>query len=95
MDPGEDPETAAARELEEETGLVAMKLTPVFHERDAQGFITTTFACEVEGEIDTDESGVIRWVNPETLADKTSSRFAGYNAHLFDRLGLTKDGTQR
>jgi len=88
VDPGEDPEQAAKRELEEETGLVATKLTQVFKEKDSQGFITTTFACQVDGEIDTEESGVIRWVEPEEMTDESTCQFAAYNSRLFNHLGI-------
>lgn len=89
VDPGETPEQAAARELEEETGLTAAKLHPVFSKRDAQGFVTTTFACEVEdGEINTPESGIIRWIHPSVLANDASSPFAAYNRELFKALGI-------
>jgi 8-oxo-dGTP pyrophosphatase MutT (NUDIX family) len=89
VDEGEEPIDAAARELEEEVGLVATKLHPVFSRRDAQGFVTTTFACEVEGEINTDEEGVIRWLHPSVLASDETSPFAGYNRDMFDELGIS------
>jgi 8-oxo-dGTP pyrophosphatase MutT (NUDIX family) len=81
----ESPEQAAARELQEETGLTATKLTHVFTRKDADGFTTHTFACEVEGEIDTPESGVIRWVTPEVLFN---GPFGAYNKRLWKHLGL-------
>lgn len=84
VDPGEDPETAAARELKEETGLTALKLSPVYTSIDGQGYVTTTFACQATGEIDTSESGVIRWVEPQELLN---GQFADYNRELFKRLG--------
>lgn len=89
VDPGETPEQAASRELYEETGLTAKGLHKVFSQKDKQGFVTTTFACEVEdGEINTNESGVIKWVHPSALVDPTHSPFADYNKALFARLGL-------
>jgi len=88
VDPGEDDETAAARELMEETGLTATSLHKVFSKLDAQGFVTTTFACEVDGQINTDEEGVIRWVHPSMLCDDAHSPFADYNRALFAHLGV-------
>jgi len=88
VDPGETAMEAAARELYEETGLTATKLTQVFSSRDGQGFVTTTFACEVEGEINTEESGVVKWVHPSVLINSTSSPFADYNVKLFAKLGM-------
>ena len=85
VDPGETPEQAAARELQEETGLVATKLSHVFTHQEDDGFTTYTFACEVEGEINTPESGVIRWVKPSVLFN---GPFGTYNKQLWAKLGL-------
>jgi mutator protein MutT len=87
VDPGETPEQAAARELQEETGLTATKLSQVFVRQDADGFVTFTFACEVEGEINTPESGVIRWVKPDVLFN---GPFGNYNRRLWKKLGLSE-----
>lgn len=85
VDPGETPEQAAARELQEETGLIAKKLSQVFVRKDADGYTTYTFACEVEGEIDTPESGVVRWVKPDVMF---AGPFGNYNKRLWAKLGL-------
>lgn len=90
VDPGERPIDAAARELEEECGLIATDLHLVFSCEDAQGFVTSTYACEVEGEIHTDEKGVIKWVDPSVLMNPSSSPFVDYNTKLFRKLNLTK-----
>lgn len=83
----EDPADAAARELHEETGVTATKLTPVFSAVDAQGYVTTTFACEAEGEINTNEPGVVRWVDVQVLLSADTSPFVEYNKKLFAKLG--------
>lgn len=85
VDPGETPEGAAARELQEETGLIARNLRLVFVRREDDGFTTYTYACDAEGEIDTDESGAVRWVDPEVLFN---GPFGGYNRRLWAKLGL-------
>lgn len=85
VDPGETPEQAAARELQEETGLIASKLSPVFTHQEDDGFVTHTFSCEVEGEINTPESGAVRWVKPEVLFN---GPFGKYNIRLWKQLGL-------
>jgi mutator protein MutT len=85
VDPGETAEQAAARELQEETGLTATKLSHVFTHQEDDGFVTHTFACEVEGEINTPESGVIRWVKPSVLFN---GPFGSYNKQLWSKLGL-------
>lgn len=90
VDPGETPEQAAGRELQEETGLVAKALHQVFVRKDADGFTTYTFACEVEGQIETEESGVIRWVTPQVLF---AGPFGRYNQALWTKLGLPTEVT--
>lgn len=87
VDPAEDAITAAARELKEETGLIAVNLHPIFTRKEVDGFTTTTFATEVEGQINTEESGVIRWVTPEVLCQGC---FGEYNKRLFRKLGRIK-----
>lgn len=85
VDPGETAEQAAARELQEETGLVATSLRQVFVRKEHDGYTTTTFATEVSGEINTPESGVIKWVSPEVLFN---GPFGSYNRRLWKKLGL-------
>jgi len=87
VDELESPDAAAVRELKEETGLTATKLSQIFVRRDADGFTTTTFACEVTGEINTPEAGIVRWVKPEVLF---TGSFGAYNKELFKRLGRAK-----
>jgi 8-oxo-dGTP diphosphatase len=94
VDPGEQPIEAAKRELEEETGLVATALHPIFVGQDGP-YECTTFACEVEGghvaldDIDTDEEGLIRWGDPSVLLDVQTCPFVEYNKQLFGHLGLS------
>ena len=85
VDPGETPEEAASRELEEETGLVAGDLNQVFKMKDADGYTTVTFTGQVSGKINTEEEGVIRWVKPSVLLD---GPFGNYMRVLFKQLGL-------
>lgn len=84
IDAGELPETAARRELEEETGLKAKSLNLVFVHGDDNGYETWTYACVPEGQIDTDETGVIRWVTPQKLID---GPFGDYMRRLFQHTG--------
>jgi mutator protein MutT len=90
VDPGETAEEAAARELMEEVGLTATKLSLIFKRKDANGFTVSTFACEAEGEIKPrkGEHGVVRWVQPAVLVDPAHCPFVDYNRALFKKLGI-------
>ena len=85
VDKGETPAEAAAREFKEETGLRASNLRQVFQHYDG-GHCTHTFCGDVGGQIDTDEGGIVRWVDPLILIDQ--SRFVDYNRRLFAVLDL-------
>lgn len=93
VDPGETSEEAAARELEEETGLRATALRPVltWAPEDEDGYETTTFIADVDnvdhlGDVDKkEETGRIAWVTWDELL---AGPFGEYNAVLKQRLGL-------
>lgn len=86
VDPGEDPADAAVRELKEETGLDAIKPRLVYTSLDSHGYVTYTYMATVLGEIDTDESGVVKWVDPEVVM---RGSFGEYNKRLFAKIGIT------
>jgi len=88
VEPGELPAEAAIRELNEETGLTASNLKQIFKMRDAHGYVTYTFLCDAHGNIHTNEEGVIRWLNPHDLIDKSVSPFYEYNFSLFKAINL-------
>lgn len=88
VDPGETPIQAAKRELEEETGLIAIDLQNAFVYNDTSGYETTTYLCEFTGDFNTNESGVIRWVSPSSLTNSITCPFASYNKKLFKHLGI-------
>ena len=85
VDSGETPEEAAVRETKEETGLDVVDLELVFDRIDANDYITYTFIANVVGNIDTDESGVVKWARPEELM---RGSFSEYNTRLFQKLGI-------
>lgn len=83
VDPGEEPLQTAFRELEEETGLVATSLVPVFSWSDGE-YLTHAFVAQVKGDICTQEAGVVDWVHPDVLL---RGPFGEYNRRLFDVVG--------
>ena len=85
LDSGEDPWLCAQRELQEETGLVAVDLRQVFRRQEPDGYITTTFVCKVSGQVNTSEAGLVRWITPKTLF---AGPFGSYNVQLWKYLGL-------
>lgn len=84
VDPGETPLEAAARELQEETGLTATNLRQVFAAFDGDS-TCYTFIGQITGEINTGEAGVIRWVEPAVMLDGS---FGDYNRRLFNVVGI-------
>lgn len=86
-DPGESLEQTAARECLEETGLICTDLVEIFSMHDGE-YTTTTFVCNVDGDISTDEEGLIRWVSIDVLLDPLTSPFHRYNNLLFKKLDI-------
>ena len=90
IEPGETPEQALVRELREETGLTALRFTPVFEDpcriengesRPARVYLVYSW----EGEIRAVEDAVVHWVLPERLFEPSNS-FSNYNIKLFQSL---------
>lgn len=90
QEPNETPEQAARRELEEETGLVATDLRFLYGGvcsggKDGVAYWTTTYVGDYEGEINTEEEGVVRWLAFDRLL---GGSFDDYNRRLLKTLGV-------
>ena len=90
IDYGESPEEALVRELLEETGVTALRFTPVFEDhcrvedgesRPARVYLVYSW----EGEPQAVENAIVDWVLPERLFDSSNS-FCAYNRKLFKHL---------
>jgi 8-oxo-dGTP pyrophosphatase MutT (NUDIX family) len=82
VDEGETPEEALIRETKEETGLDITKYEKIFERTDGD-FKCTTYLCEVDGEIQTTEKGVVKEVGWTELL---SGPFGVYNRQLLDHM---------
>ena len=85
VEEGETLEKALEREVEEETGLTIINPRLVFI-RTCEGqedFEAYVFKCDFTGEIHTNEKGVVKWIDEQTL--KTGA-FADYNTRLFNHI---------
>jgi|APCry1669189768_1035252.scaffolds.fasta_scaffold01698_7 mutator protein MutT len=85
VDPGETLTEAIIREVREETGLNVKTFKPIFELEDGE-FLGVTFACTVEGEISTTETGRVDWIEWEELFAGT---FSEYNRNLYQHLKNT------
>lgn len=83
VDPGETLPEAIVREVEEETGLIVTQFCEIFKIKVDDQFEGTTYLCKVAGEINTTESGKVKWVGwPELI----NGPFGEYNQKLRDSL---------
>lgn len=85
VEPGENLEQAAVRELKEETGLDLSNLKAIFERMPDPNddYSCTTFTGDIAGDISTNESGVVAWVSWDDLC---SGPFAEYNQKLYFHL---------
>ena len=103
VDPGEDPETAIVREVEEETraegrpGVFVSGLAPIFTRvcpGDATYTSTTYYAAAKSAKLPptpyvNTEGAVVDWVKPDVLL---RGPFGDYNRALFQHLGIPFQG---
>lgn len=82
VDPGEDFRAAAVRELREETGLNAVRLSPVLL-IDEPKRRTMVWAAEASGRLRDSHEGTTGWVKPEALL---YGKHGAFYAALMERL---------
>lgn len=82
VDEGETPEEALIRETKEETGLDITKYEKIFERTDGD-FKCSTYLCEVKGEIQTTEKGIVKEVDWDELI---AGPFGKYNKQLLAHL---------
>lgn len=81
---GEDLETAAARELEEETGVLVRKLYPIHAEvTDSGKYVTVFYAPEWRGKIRSSHEGTAAWVDKQMIL---GSEYGKFFATVLDKL---------
>lgn len=84
VEAGENLEFAAARELEEETGILVRDLYPVHSEVTNTGkYLTIFFAPVWRGKIRSSEEGITSWVDPEMILN---SSYGKIFAAVLDKL---------
>lgn len=92
IDPGESPETALIRELDEEIGVVPTNFEVIFEDLDRVEGLTpkpcrTYLVSAWDGEPLSKEGTRVVWVPPGRLLEP-SCMFHDYNRKLFEAIGL-------
>lgn len=82
VEKGERFEAAARRELQEETGLLATRLTPLCRIH-TQNRDTMMFVAEVSGDLRESAEGPLVWEEPEAFLRGKHGQFSAY---VFDAL---------
>ena len=87
VDEGETLYDAMVREVKEETGLTVLKAKPLFFREDTDFVAVVYLVEEYYGEIQTEESGAVKWIDFETLKQGS---FGDYNTMLEQQIQFIK-----
>lgn len=87
VEPGEDLEDAARRELWEETGIIASWLIPIFRSKSRTMMATTFKVMEYRGNLRSSHEGQAGWSTPSQLL---RSRHGEYFKKLMSSIVMNK-----
>jgi len=84
VDPYETLCQATSREVLEETGLIVISAKPIYANICNVNYMTTTFLVDKwEGIVNTQEKGVVSWLDFKLICQTKHSSFADYNLDLY------------
>lgn len=81
VDEGELVYDAMVREIFEETGLTVKNALPFFFREHNEYYVSVYLILEYEGNISTNESGVVKWVDFDTI-NKGPFGESGLESHI-------------
>lgn len=85
VNPGEDPQEAAVRELWEETGIIADEIFPIFGRINGGYFVTAYKVPTFHGKLKGSKEGTPSWEKPSVLKGSAyGDYFKEMLAHLHD-----------
>ncbi len=71
------------REVKEETGISVLSANPIFFREDSEYIVGVYLVDKYEGEINTTEKGIVKWI---TFEDLKQGAFSEYNTQLEEHL---------
>ncbi len=77
------PIKTAIREVKEETGLNVKDAVPIYFRKDSEFLVLTYLVTSWDGEINTDEVGVVKWT---TFDELKKGCFGEYNTELHNHI---------
>ncbi len=83
IDWGEKIYDGMVREVKEETGISVLSANPIFFREDGEYIVGVYLVNKYEGEINTTEKGIVKWI---TFEDLKRGAFSEYNTQLEEHL---------